>query len=62
MESLPSMGTTNAAKADMGGVWFIKDDAIILRVPFPAKVQQKLVSFENLQGMVTNLDLELGWQ
>jgi hypothetical protein len=53
------MGATDAAKAGMGGVWFIEEEALVWRAPFPEAVQKRLVSFENPTGTVTNSDLEL---
>jgi hypothetical protein len=55
----PYTGATDAAKAGMGGVWFIEDEAIVWRAPFPDEVKRKLVSFNNPTGTVTNSDLEL---
>jgi hypothetical protein len=55
----PYTGATDAAKAGMGGVWFIDGESIVWRSPFPDVVQKKLVSFNNPTGTVTNSDLEL---
>jgi hypothetical protein len=55
----PYTGATDAAKAGMGGVWFIDEEAIVWRAPFPPAVQNKLVSYDNPTGTVTNSDLEL---
>jgi hypothetical protein len=52
-------GATDTAKAGMGGVWFINDEAILWRSPFSTEVQQKLVSTKKMKGTVTNSDLEL---
>jgi hypothetical protein len=52
-------GATDAAKAGMGGVWFINDEALLWREPFSTTVQAKLVSTRNPTGTITNLDLEL---
>ena len=53
------VGTTDAAKAGMGGVIF---DALghsyFWRYPFPPEVQQRLVSADNPHGDITNSDLE----
>jgi hypothetical protein len=52
-------GAMDAAKAGMGGVWFINDEALLWQEPFPTNVQAKLVSTSNPKGTVTNSDLEL---
>jgi hypothetical protein len=52
-------GASDAAKAGMGGVWFVGDEALLWRAPFPPEVQLKLVSTRNPRGTVTNSDLEL---
>ena len=55
-------GDCDAAKAGMGGVIFdLRRDRrpILWRSPFPADVQQRLVSWSNPAGDVTNSDLEL---
>ena len=48
----------------MGGVWLLSAQhplhpPYVWRVPFPASVQQALVSTDNLSGSITNSDLEL---
>ena len=69
------VGAMDAAKAGMGGVWFPPGPAVHLsihphkknslqdlclwRAPFPPCIQDNLVSSSNLQGTVTNSDLEL---
>jgi hypothetical protein len=55
----PYLGATDAAKAGMGGVWFIDSEALLWRSPFPEQVQSQLVSQKNPTGKVTNSDLEL---
>jgi hypothetical protein len=52
-------GATDAAKAGMGGVCFVDQEAILWREPFSLEVQQKLVSTKNPTGTLTNSDLEL---
>jgi len=64
-----ALGAVDAAKPGMGGVWFPPDDssgpdtivhpAIAWRHPFPMDIQDKVVSFSNLGGTITNSDLEL---
>jgi hypothetical protein len=55
----PYTGATDAAKAGMGGVWFIDGKALLWRTPFPAAVQNQLVSYNNPTATITNSDLEL---
>jgi hypothetical protein len=55
----PYTGATNTAKTGMGGVWFIDNEAIVWRAPFPSTVQERLVSYDNPKGTVTSSDLEL---
>jgi len=57
---LPSvLGACDAAKAGMGGVLFCPGFAPLLwRAPFPTSVQNRLVSFANPHGDLTNSDLE----
>jgi len=59
---LPSvLGACEAAKAGMGGVLFCPRFAPLLwRAPFPTSVQNRLVSFANPHGDLTNSDLEQG--
>jgi hypothetical protein len=52
-------GATDAAKAGMGGIWFVDGKAILWRVRFPPEIQASLVSTTNLTGTITNSDLEL---
>ena len=53
------MGTTDAAKAGMGGVYYGPDGGCyVWRHPFSPDVQQQLVSADNLSGRITNSDLE----
>jgi hypothetical protein len=63
-EDSPSLlGATDAARRGMGGVLFANrgDHVIPLmwRAPFPTHIQDRLVSFSNLKGDITNSDLEL---
>ena len=54
------IGACDAAKAGMGGVWFVDEgDALLWRVPFPDEVQRQVVSEANPRGQITNSDLEL---
>ena len=53
------LGTTEAAKSGMGGVFFdSRNQGDVWRVPFPEDIQAALVSEENPTGSVTNSDLE----
>ena len=55
-------GDCDAAKAGMGGVLFdLRRDRrpILWRAPFPSDIQQRLVSWDNPTGDITNSDLEL---
>ena len=58
-------GACDAAGSGMGGVHFIPDAEsggvvpILWRHPFPCWVQDRLVSFDNPSGDITNSDLEL---
>jgi hypothetical protein len=53
------IGAVDAAKIGMGGVLFAEGDAPVLwRAPFPTNIQERLVSFDNLHGDITNSDLE----
>ena len=68
------LGTVNAAKPGMGGIWFPPvtlplaiqhptssqlHTPILWRARFPAVVCSELVSFDNPTGSITNSDLEL---
>ena len=62
------MGTTDAARAGMGGVFFapiLQDDGTsklqpyLWRAPFNATIQSSLVSWQHPQGTISNSDLEL---
>jgi hypothetical protein len=62
------IGAVDASKAGMGGVWLPPTyptehepdhSPIVWRQPFPAKIAQKVVSFDNPSGTVSNSDLEL---
>ena len=53
------LGTTDAAKAGMGGTYFDSHgDAFLWRFPFPQDIQDSLVSSDNPSGVITNSDLE----
>ena len=53
------IGTTDACKFGMGGTLFAHDEAPVLwRSPFPADVSDRVASYDNPQGDVTNSDLE----
>ena len=53
------LGTTDAAKAGMGGVYYDSTgQGYLWREPFPAEVQAWLVSADNPTGDITNSDLE----
>ena len=53
------LGTTDAAKAGMGGTYFdSQGDSYLWRLPFPQDVQDSLVSSDNPSGVITNSDLE----
>jgi len=58
-----TLGAVDAAKEGMGGVHFVpvgRDIVPILwRKRFPKTIQQRLVSFNNPHGDITNSDLEL---
>ena len=57
------VGACDAAGPGMGGVFFAPSprgiQPFLWRAPFPEKVQQNLVSFDNPTGSITNSDLEL---
>jgi len=54
-------GAVDAAKAGMGGVWFLGEEErpVLWRAPFPKTVQDRLASFSKPNGPITNSDLEL---
>ena len=53
------LGTTDACKHGMGGVLFAHDEAPILwRAPFPPEISDRVASYDNPLGDVTNSDLE----
>ena len=53
------LGTTDAAKAGMGGTFFDSSgNAYLWRFPFPQDIQGALVFVDNPSGTVTNSDLE----
>jgi hypothetical protein len=56
------VGTADASGAGMGGIWLSPDPSfrpILWRHPFPSHIQQRLVTFDNPTGSITNSDLEL---
>jgi hypothetical protein len=54
------IGACVAAKYGMGGVWFPdKGPTLLWRFPLPLPVQEKIVSYDNLTGQLTNYNLEL---
>jgi hypothetical protein len=54
------IGSCDASKAGMGGVWFLPNGAChVWRTPFPADIQLDVVTADNLKGSITNSDLEL---
>ncbi len=54
------IGTVDAAKAGMGGVWFPeKGPPIVWRDPFIPEVQREMISQDQPHGTITNSDLEL---
>ena len=57
------IGSTDAAKAGMGGVWLPAPGQTypptVWRTPFPQSIQDSVVSTGNPTGTVTNSDLEL---
>ena len=63
-----AIGCADAARPGMGGVFFTPERldnnhtverAFLWRVPFPPAIQERLVSWENPTGSITNSDLEL---
>jgi hypothetical protein len=53
------LGATDAAKPGMGGVYFDHTGrCFVWRFPFPKYIQDRLVSALNLDGSITNSDLE----
>lgn len=59
-----TLGACDAAGTGMGGVHFVPDEQGVMqplmwRQPFPQWVQNRLVSFTNPEGDITNSDLEL---
>jgi hypothetical protein len=53
------VGTTDAAKAGMSGVYYdAQCDPHLWRYPFPPEVQSALVSHSNPHGTITNSNLE----
>ena len=54
------IGACDAAKNGRGGVWFTDEgDAIVWREPYNEKVRKEVISEKNLNGKLTNSDLEL---
>ena len=55
-------GYHDAAAEGAGGVWFSlahEMQPLVWRLPFPRDVSNKVVSFDNPGGQLTNSDLEL---
>ena len=62
--TLRTVGACDACQQGMGGVLFLPTKqgtfkAILWRAPFPAQVQNQLVSWSNPAGTISNSDLEL---
>jgi hypothetical protein len=54
------IGSCDASKAGMGGVWFLPTGAChVWRTTFPPDVQLDLITAEHPRGSITNSDLEL---
>jgi hypothetical protein len=56
------IGYCDAAKRGMGGVWLsgtIEIEPFVWEVPFPKEIQDRLVSWSNPNGDITNSDLEM---
>lgn len=62
------VGSCDAAKVGMGGVWIPPDiptnrtpdhSPIVWREPFPSNIQESVISDKNPAGTITNSDLEL---
>ena len=55
-----ALGSCNAAKPGMGGIWFQPVALPLLwRAPFPTHIQKDLISDTNPHGTITNSELEL---
>ena len=63
VQRLPTdIGFTDASGLGAGGVWIDPNEDgrnYVWRLPWLEYIQQDLVSFDNLQGRITNSDLEL---
>ena len=58
-EAPTSIGATDAARAGMGGAFFDHDgEPYVWREPWDPSIQQDLITFEHLEGTITNSDLE----
>jgi hypothetical protein len=54
------IGAIDAAKPDMGGIWFVDGSAPLLwRAPFPLHIQQRLVTDDNPGGDPSISDFKL---
>eukprot|EP00978_Attheya_sp_CCMP212_P004556 scaffold9947_cov44-Attheya_sp.AAC.1 len=56
------IGYCDAAKRGMGGVWLsgtTEIEPFVWEVPFPKEIQDRLVSWSNPKGDITNSDLEM---
>ena len=59
-DAVTGLGSVDAAGAGMGGVWFTPHGVpLVWRARFPADIQQRLVSWTNPTGDLTNSDFEL---
>lgn len=59
-ERATAIGSHDASALGMGGVWFVEDaPPIVWRHTFPEAIRNKLVSWSNPTGSITNSDLEL---
>lgn len=54
------LGTTDAAKAGMGGIVYTPTgEPCLWRVEFPSDIQEQMLTDENPDGIYTNSDFEL---
>lgn len=59
-DATSAIGSVDASGKGMGGVWFTPAGApIVWREEFPAHIQERLVSWTNPHGDLTNSDFEL---
>ena len=58
-DRLAAIGTVDASGRGMGGVWFTRDHSpVVWRSRFPPDIVDRLVSYDNPQGDLTNSDFE----